>query len=247
MRFARSTLLTIALALMVSASPSSAKCRFDVPESTMKSAHIVYTGGPGFSPAPIQAQNILRIFVLLASDGCVVEHREWLARMRWERDFKDLFDNAIRWKRETLAKGAAHIYRLSGEYRNRPDANENQFDDLSYNLLQLASRIGHAKAKAELPNRRHPMDEPGGRAELRERIFGWAKKNHVWAQMSLARDYLYSVHLEKDPLKSYYWSLRAQANGADMSDKIRTVLPMLSTAEQLRVREWIARIIVPDP
>ena len=51
MRFARSTLLTIALALMVSASPSSAKCRFDVPESTMKSAHIVYTGGPGFSPA----------------------------------------------------------------------------------------------------------------------------------------------------------------------------------------------------
>ena len=95
MRFARSTLLTIALALMVSASPSSAKCRFDVPESTMKSAHIVYTGGPGFSPAPIQAQNILRIFVLLASDGCVVEHREWLARMRWERDFKDLFDNAI--------------------------------------------------------------------------------------------------------------------------------------------------------
>ncbi len=165
MRFARSTLLAIALALAVSASPSSAKCRFDVPESTMKSAHIVYTGGPGFSPAPVQAQNILRIFVLQVSDECIAEHREWLARMRWERDFKDLFDNAIRWKRETLTKGAAHVYRLSHEFRNRPNAGDNQFDDLSYTLLRLAAEKGHAEAKAELPNRRHSMDEPGVRAE----------------------------------------------------------------------------------
>jgi len=211
----------------------------------MGAARIVYTGGPGFDPAPVLAENMLRVFVLLSSNQCIAEHREWLARAPWEQGFKDVFAQTIRWKRDTLAKGAAHVYRLSHEYRKRPDARENIFDSLSYNLLQRAAKMGHAEAKAELPNRIHPFNEPASRTEFRGQMFNRARANQVWAQKYLASDYLYSGHFEKAPLKSYYWLLRAQANGVDVSDKSQTVLPMLSEKERLRVREWIDKGIVP--
>ena len=129
-RFARSTFLTIALAIAVSASPASAKCMFGISKGTM---------------------------------------------------------------------GAAHIYRLSHEYRKRPDASANAFDALSYNLLWRAAEMGHAEAKADLPNRIHPVDEPASRTEFRRRMFNRAKANQAWAQKYLASDYLYSGHFEKPP------------------------------------------------
>lgn len=251
MRFASSTFLTIALALAVSASPSSAKCMFDVPESDMGAAHILYTGDPGFRPAPVLAQNMLRVFVLLASDECVAEHREWLARTRWERDFKNLFNNVIRWKRETLAKGAAYIYRLSGAYRQRPDARENQFDDLSYNLLQLAAEMGHAAAKAELPNRLHPMDEPGVRARYWARKYSEAVKGDPLAQIYVAQEYLMGRvsrnNVARDPMKAYYWYLKAKPSAGEFLRHISDVPGQLSAAERKQVEEWVATGVVPAP
>ena len=251
MRFARPLFLTIVLALAVSASPSSAKCRFDVPESDMGAAHIVYTGGPGFRPAPVLAQNMLRIFVLAATEECVSEHQEWLARTRWQQDFKDLFNNVVRWNREILARGAAHVYRLSHEYRNRPDAGENNFDSLSYNLLQLAAEMGHTEAKVELPHRRHPMDEPGVRAGYWARKYSEAVKGDPLAQIYVAQEYLMGRvsrnNVAKDPKKAYYWYLRAKPSAGESLRYISDAPDQLSAAERKQVEEWLAKGVVPAP
>lgn len=188
--------------------------RDEAPSSIVRAAYMFYTGGPGFAPAPLLAENTLRDLVLGISAEFLERNRAWVARSDWRRDFKDLFDAAIRWKRATLAKGPAQIYRLSQEFRDRADARENQFDSLSYNLLRLAAEMGHADAKAELPPRRHPVDEPEVRARTWAREYSEAVNGNWRAQIYLAQEYLMGrasrYDVPKDTMKAYYWYLRAK-------------------------------------
>ena len=110
-------------------------------------AYLYYSGTPGVGPAPLLAENTLRILFLRESAEFIEKNRKWVAGSDWRQGFKDLLDKVIGWKRGTLEKGPAHIYRLSHEYRKHPAASENEFDSLSYDLLRLAAEMGHAQAK----------------------------------------------------------------------------------------------------
>ena len=220
--------------------------RDEAPSSIVRAAYMFYTGGPGVAPAPLLAENTLRDLALGTSAEFLEKNRTWVARSDWRRDFKDLFDAAIRWKRETLAKGPAHIYRLSQEYRDRADARENQFDSLSYNLLRLAAKLGHADAKAELPQRRHPVDEPDRQAEWREMAHAGAVKNNYRWQIDLAQNYFRGHHIDKNLMKAYYWFLRAGANGANVVKLVPGLPAKLTPVERQKVRDWMVKGIVPE-
>ena len=72
--------------------------REEAPSSIVRAAYMFYTGGPGFAPAPLLAENTLRDPVLGISVEFLERNRASVARSDWRRDFKDLFDAAIRWK-----------------------------------------------------------------------------------------------------------------------------------------------------
>lgn len=225
--------------------------RDEAPSSIVRAAYMFYTGGPGFAPAPLLAENTLRDLALGTSAEFLEKNRTWVARSDWRRDFKDLFDSVIRWKRETLEKGAGHIFRLSGEYRDRPNARENQFDSLSYVMLRLAAAMGHAAAKAELPNRRHPVDEPEVLARTWAREYSQAVNGNWRAQIYLAQEYLMGhasrYNVPKDTMKAYYWYLRAKPSAAKSLRYISDVPARLSPVERKRVDEWVATGFVPEP
>ena len=219
--------------------------------SEVAAAYLFYSGSPGSRPAPTLAENTLRMFVLGVSEPEIEKNCKWVTRSDWRQNFKDLFAQVILWKRETLGKGAAHVYRLSGQYRKRPDARENHFDSLSYNLLQLAAEMGHVEAQAELPLRRHPMDEPDVLAKNWAREYSEAVNGDWRAQIYLAQEYLMGrfsrYHVSRDPMKAYYWYLRAKPNAGKYLRHISNVPHRLSSAERARVEQWLAKGIVPEP
>jgi hypothetical protein len=63
----------------------------------------------------------------------------------------------------------------------------------------------------------------------------------------MGQEYLISRHIERDPVKAYYWFSRAQANGRDVSTYLPYLRKVLSKSDRKRVRDWIDKGIVPNP
>lgn len=223
-----------------------------VPAFELELAYFFYRG-PGTSPSPVLAENTLRLFVLGESKSYVGKNRKWLAQSDWQGDFKDLFDRAIRWVREIRAKEPENVYRLSHELQKRPDADENNFDSLSYRLLQIAAKMGHLNAIAELTQRVHPVDEPGVRAEMARTAYDYATREKgrypdrfiADGQTNLAYSYWKGLGVEKDLMKALYWYLRGHEKGKDVSWAVFPISNMLSTSQMTQVKEWLDSGTVP--
>ena len=244
MRFFSPVLTVWLLVLAVSPAPAQSVQRDKVPVLDVRSAHTFYRS-PGSEPDPVLAENVLRVFALRESDPVVDRNLAWVRRSGWQPEFKAIFEGAVRWARTIRRESPDELYRLSHEFRARPNAGENFFGRVAIRLRGMAAKRGHKQARRE-------------DAEWhRNRKSYWSPRHHSWlmnkvrdgdpgAMVLLANRYTRAEGLERDPAKAYYWLLRAKEGGRDVALMIGNLERRISRADRDRALKWLADGTVPE-
>ena len=159
---------------------------------------------------PVRTKHALRAFALNRSDKVVDRNLAWVRHSGWAPEFKAMFVRAVAWARKTRRLNADELYRLSLEFRARPNAEKMFFESVANGLRSLAARAGHRKAKRqedESVRNYKPEWSPSDHARMMKKI----GKGDATAMYMLADRYERAIGLERNLAKSYYWLLRARA------------------------------------
>ncbi len=218
-----------------------------VPDGDVGAARI-FSQSLGGKPDPVMAENVLRIFALRGPDEVVDRNLAWVRRSDWSPEFKAMFARAVAWARRTRRLSPDELYRLSREFRARPNAGDRFFESVADELRALAAYAGQRKAKRELDEwRRNYQREwsPSDHARMMKDI----GKGDARAMYMLSYRYEHAEGLERNLAKSYYWLLRARERGGKMAEDvaiaIRLLDGMISSADRKRALKWFRDKTVP--
>lgn len=251
MRALRTFLLGLVLIAVVA--PNTATGRHvkghNVPTGVVGAAYIFSRQLGGKNADPVMAENVLRAFALSGPDDVVDRNLAWVRQSDWEPKFKAVFEGAVRWARTTRRKKPEELYRLSHEFRTRPNAAEKGFNNLASTLRSLAARGGHEQAKLEeaewVRNRKREWS-PSDHARMMEKI----AKYDPDAMYMLADRYERAEGLARDLAKAYYWLLRARRRGGEVAEDVAIAIRVLdrriSTADKDRALKWFLNGTVPE-
>ena len=236
-----SKIFLLGLVLIAVVAPDAATGRHvkghNIPNSAVGAAYIFSGQQSGKKADAVLAENTLRSFALLYSDHAVDANLAWVRQSDWQPQFKALFEGAVRWARTIRQRRPEELYRLSREYRARPDARDRNFVSVANMLRRLAARGGHEQARQEddewlrnYERERSPTDSP----EVAIR----AAEGDSSAMFLLATRYQDGEGVKKSLAKSYYWFLRAREGGGDAAIKIWALEAIASTAEKDLALKW---------
>ncbi len=250
MQIAKIVLMALVL-LFWSQSPSESSHRIGhsiekTPDFSVRSAYSSFR--PRWGEAkPEWAGNSLRVFVFREPPMMVNRDLNWVRKSDWDSEFKSMFERAVTWVREVRAKTPEEIFRLSHELRARPNVKVERFDGVADDLLSIAAKRGHEKAKAEYKawmkrlrarkRRWHPLQH----ALLME----YLRKGDPGAMLLLSTRYENGEDLERNMAKAYYWLLRAGKGGEDVAVGIRVLDRRISPADKKQALEWFREGTVP--
>ena len=203
----------------------------------------LYLEGKGVAQDPVEAERWFRrgALTIAALQGVVKEGEEARAEGGSEQlvvslfhphPVPEAFDEALAWAAELETWDADLLHQVAEQYRGVGGGIEDPV--LAEALLERAAERGHPEAAYSMARLRLDGDRAGqgDKAEALDMLWRAAQGDLVVAQTELADFY---AEADRDPLdrqRAYYWLVRAQRNGAEVSAAVEDAASELSEEQR---------------
>lgn len=172
----------------------------------------------------------------------------WARANSWNARFLEEFDRQIGWMADLLAGHPDRIWEFVRQWQRDWSHEKDKVivqlrESEVFSLKLLAHRRGSLKATFEWAQEQLGSHNP---ADTRSLELGLglladaAHKGYAPALFDIIRRYRYGHGVTIDLLRAYYWTLRADAVGVDVSEPLATLSALLTPKQRGWAEEWIA-------